>query len=202
MREEILAYFTPEQRRRLQSARVGVAGAGGLGSNAAMMLARSGVGHILIIDGDAVEASNLNRQYYLPRHLGMPKVTALSEQLHELDPELDVDARHLWLDGENIPALLPLADIWLEAVDKPAVKALLASHALKAGKPMICASGMGGVGGLAMKRRILKGLTVVGDFCSDIAWKPPLAPRVIQCSAMQTDAVLEWILTGTISPLH
>lgn len=201
MLKELLAYFTPEQARKLQAARVGIAGAGGLGSNAAMMLARSGVGHFLIIDGDCVEAANLNRQHYLPRHIGMPKTAALAEQIHELDPERDVDARQLWLDEKNIPELLPLADLWLEAMDKAESKALFANCALRAGKPLICASGMGGVGGLAMTRRVFQGVTIVGDFKTDIAEKAPLAPRVMQCAAMEADAALEWILTGTIKPL-
>ena len=76
----MLSYFTEEQRRKLAAARVGLAGAGGLGSNAAMMLARCGVGSLVLVDGDFVEPSNLNRQQYFPRHLGLPKVEALAEQ--------------------------------------------------------------------------------------------------------------------------
>ncbi len=202
MRKELLSFFTQEQLRKLQATHVGIAGAGGLGSNAALMLARSGVGHLLLIDGDCVEAVNLNRQHYLPRHVGMPKVAALAEQLRELDPELYVDARQLWLNEETIPKLLPLADLWLEALDRAEVKALFASHALRAGKPLISASGVGGVGGLAMSRRVFRGMTVVGDFTTDVADKPPLAPRVMQCAAMEADAALEWILTGTIKNLR
>ena len=196
-----LSCFTEEQLYKLARARVGIAGAGGLGSNVAMMLARSGVGHILVIDGDHVEPSNLNRQQYFPRHLGMPKVAALAEQLQELSPGLDVDARQLWLNKDTIPGLLPMAHIWIEALDKAETKALFASCARKAGKTVICASGMGGVGGLTMTRRVLNGIIVVGDFRSDVSELPPLAPRVIQCAAMQADAALEWILTGTIKNL-
>ena len=202
MIDGVLSCFTEEQRNKLAHARVGIAGAGGLGSNVAMMLARSGVGHILIIDGDHVEPSNLNRQQYFPRHLGMPKVMALKDQLQELSPELDVDARQLWLNKDTIPGLLPLAQVWIEALDKAETKALFASHVLKAGKTVICASGMGGFGGRSMSRRVMRGMTVVGDFQSDVSDLPPLAPRVIQCAAMQADAALEWILTGTIKNLY
>ena len=59
----MLRYFTQEQRQLLAAARVGLAGAGGLGSNAAMMLARCGVGALVLVDGDSVEPSNLNRQH-------------------------------------------------------------------------------------------------------------------------------------------
>ena len=70
-------YLTPEQLRILRQARVGIAGAGGLGSNAALMLARSGVEHLTLVDHDVVDASNLNRQQYWPRHVGRSKVDAL-----------------------------------------------------------------------------------------------------------------------------
>ena len=62
-------------------------------------------------------------------------------------------------------------------------------------------SGMGGFGGYAMKRRRLGRLIVVGDMKTDVAARPPLAPRVMQCAAMQADAALEWLLTGNIKDL-
>lgn len=201
MLDGVLSSFTQSQRLRLQRARVGIAGAGGLGSNAAMMLARSGIGHLLILDGDLVEPSNLNRQHYFPAHVGRPKVEALSEQLLALNPDLDVDARVLWLDADNLPPLLEKAELWIEALDSAETKALFASAAMAAKKPVICASGMGGFGGHAMKRRCMGRLTVVGDMKTDVATHPPLAPRVMQCAAMQADAALEWLLTGTIKEL-
>lgn len=61
----------------LKDARVTIAGAGGLGSNIAIALARSGVGHLTLIDFDVIEMSNLNRQQYKVSQVGMPKVVAL-----------------------------------------------------------------------------------------------------------------------------
>lgn len=201
MLEGVLSSFSEEQQRLLRAARVGIAGAGGLGSNAAMMLARSGVGHLIIIDGDRVEPSNLNRQHYFPVHVGQPKVEALAGQLRALNPDIRVDARMMWMDGNNIPALLHEADLWIEALDDASAKALFASAAAAAGRRVICGSGMGGVGGYAMRRRVMGSLVVVGDMRSDVADRPPLAPRVMQCAAMQADAALEWLLTGTVGEL-
>lgn len=201
MLEGVLSSFSEEQQHLLRAARVGIAGAGGLGSNAAMMLARSGVGHLIIIDGDRVEPSNLNRQHYFPVHVGQPKVEALAGQLRALNPDIRVDARMMWLDGNNIPALLHEADLWIEALDDASAKALFASAAAAAGRRVICGSGMGGVGGYAMRRRVMGSLVVVGDMRSDVADRPPLAPRVMQCAAMQADAALEWLLTGTVGEL-
>lgn len=201
MMDGVLSCFTDAQRLRLESARIGIAGAGGLGSNAAMMLARSGVGHLVLVDCDTVEASNLNRQHYFPGHVGQPKVEALKQQLLALNRDLDVETRMMRLDEKNIPSMLAAAELWIEALDDAAVKTIFASAALAAGKPVICGSGMGGFGGFAMKRRRLGCLTVVGDMQTDVAVRPALAPRVMQCAAMQADAALEWLLTGTIKEL-
>ena len=205
MMEGALAYFTPEQRSRLASVRIGIAGAGGLGSNVALMLARSGVNDFIIVDDDMVEPSNLNRQQYFPRHLGMPKAEALASVLHELDPAIKVDARSLHIETRNLPQLLQCAPIWVEAVDDAALKQSITAAAAAAGKPVFCGSGMGGFGGRAMRRKVLRhsnGIIVItGDLATDIAQAPPLAPRVIQCASMQADAVLEYILTGTVAPL-
>ncbi|MBQ4616661.1 MAG: sulfur carrier protein ThiS adenylyltransferase ThiF [Mailhella sp.] len=201
----MLSYFSPEQRQKLASARVGLAGTGGLGSNAAMMLARCGVGRLILIDADKVEASNLNRQHYFPRHLGMPKVKALADQLRELCPAPEVETLTLWLEDGNIAALLDKADVWLECLDDARLKARFTAMALSAGRTVVSASGMGGFGGFAMTRRVMKSasglLAAVGDFRSGVDSLPPLAPRVMQCAAMQADAALEFILTGNIKPL-
>lgn len=201
MLEGVLSSLTETQRHTLLHARIGIAGAGGLGSNAAMMLARCGVGHLIIIDGDKVEPSNLNRQHYFPVHIGMPKVEALKAQLLSLNPDIDIDARMLWLNADTIPSVLPKADLWIEAMDKAEAKAMFASLAISSGRTVICGSGMGGFGKKSMKRRIMGNLIVVGDMETDIAAAPPLAPRVIQCAAMQADAALEWLLTGTVKVL-
>lgn len=201
----MLSYFTEEQRMKLAAARVGIAGAGGLGSNAAMMLARCGVGTLVLVDGDCVEPSNLNRQHYFPRHLGRPKVEALAEQLGELRPAPSTELHQLWLDAGNIPAMLDKADFWLECLDDARLKALFVSSCLRSGRSVVSASGMGGFGGYAMARRVkrMSGglLAVAGDFRSDVAQLPPLAPRVMQCAAMQADAALEFILAQNIQPL-
>ncbi len=205
MFEAASPFYTAEQWEKLRRARVGIAGAGGLGSNAAMMLVRSGVGALVIIDGDRVEAHNLNRQHYFPRHIGMLKVEALAEQVRELAPGTELDLRAQWLDEGNMPGIIGAAPIWIEALDRAEEKANFASAALKAGKIVVSGSGMAGVGKTLMRRRTVRAgkgcLAAVGDFCTDISQAPPLAPRVTQCAAMEADAVLEWILYGTISDL-
>ena len=193
-------HLLPEQLTRLAAARVGLAGAGGLGSNCAMMLARSGITQFVLVDGDVVDASNLNRQHYFPRHVGDSKVLALSEQLRELG-DMHIDARRVWLDARTIPGILALASIWVEAFDDPATKRLFVEEALRAEVFCASASGLAGWGGPPMQRRVLTRkdgsprLVLVGDFTSAVSDAlPPLAPRVMQAAAMQADAVLEHIL--------
>ncbi len=187
-------YFSPEQLDALRRARVGVAGAGGLGSNAALMLARCGVGHLLLVDDDVVDASNLNRQQYWPRHVGRPKVDALAELLRELNPEIDVEPLRRRLTRDTMTATLARCPVWVEAFDRPDDKTLLVENALLAGCRVASASGMGGWGGPAMTRRTLGNMVLVGDFTTDVLTAPPLAPRVTEAAALLADAVLEMLL--------
>lgn len=187
-------YLSPEQINTLHAARVGIAGAGGLGSNAALMLARSGIGNLLVVDDDVVDASNLNRQQYWPRHVGRPKVEALAELLLELNPAMQVETRRLRMDQHNIGTVLPSCPIWVEAFDGPDDKTLLVETALLGGYHIASASGMGGWGGKAMGKRYLGNLVLVGDFSTDVMLAPPLAPRVTEAAALLADAVLEMVL--------
>lgn len=187
-------YLGREALAKLGALTVGVAGCGGLGSNAAMMLARTGFRRFLLVDFDAVEASNLNRQQYFPDDIGMPKAEALAAHLRRLCPAIDAVALLERMTDQAADGMVARADFWLECFDAPESKRLVAERALLAGKRVFSASGMGGFGGPAMARRDLGLLTVVGDFVSDIADHPPLAPRVTQAAAMMADAVVEWVL--------
>lgn len=194
LRQGLKRYFTHEQLDRLRAARVGLAGAGGLGSNAALMLVRSGLENLLLVDDDVVEPSNLNRQQYWPRHVGRPKVEALAEILRELNPHIRVETQRLRLTPDNLPHILPACPIWVEALDGPQDKTLLVEQALLSDRLVASASGMGGYGGPAMQKRRLGRLILVGDFTTDILTAPPLAPRVTEAAALLADAVLEFIL--------
>lgn len=194
LRDGLGRYLLPEQLEKLRAARVGLAGAGGLGSNAALMLARCGIENMLLLDHDVVEPSNLNRQQYWPRHLDRPKVEALADLLRELNPDMRVEARRLRLCPANLPDILPACPIWVEALDDAEAKTMLVEHALLGGHMVASASGMGGYGGPAMQKRRLGRLTLVGDFSTDVLTAPPLAPRVTEAAALLADAVLEFVL--------
>ncbi len=187
-------YFTQEQLRLLGSARIGIAGAGGLGSNAALMLARSGISDFVLIDHDCVEASNLNRQQYWPEQLGQPKVEALSKHLLALNDAIRIEALYESLTPASLPEIVKKAKIWIEALDGPETKKMFVEGALLSGARVASASGLAGFGGAAMKKCSYGNLVIVGDLVTSIDVAPPLAPRVTQAAAMLADCVLEFVL--------
>ena len=196
LRAGLARYLTPGQLAALGAARVAIAGCGGLGSNVALMLARSGVERFLLIDHDVVDASNLNRQQFWPGDVGQPKVRALADRLVSLTPHIQAEIRQLKLAGDNLPQLAGQCALWVEALDDASAKAQLVEIVLGAGGHIVAASGIAGCGGPPMTLRHMGRLALVGDFVSDVADAPPLAPRVTQAAAMMADEVLGWILDG------
>src|SRR5664280_3271032 len=91
-----------EIKAHLSKCRVGIAGAGGLGSNCAVALARSGVGTLVIADYDVIEEANLNRQYYFTDQIGMNKTIALKENISRIKPDTIVIIHQKKLDRGNI----------------------------------------------------------------------------------------------------
>ena len=107
---------TAAYQEKLDAGHVAIAGLGGLGSNVAFALARLGVGHLHLIDFDRVDLTNLNRQQYLLRHVGMYKTDALKEQLLQINPYLDITTDCVKVTSENLKTLFADADIICEAL--------------------------------------------------------------------------------------
>ncbi|HSO20024.1 MAG TPA: ThiF family adenylyltransferase, partial [Desulfosarcina sp.] len=138
-----------------------------------------------------------NRQFYFPDQLGMKKVAALRENLRRIDPDLDMEAADLRLDGGNIDRVFKNCALIVEALDQAADKKMMAEHFMGGPRPLICASGVGGWGGSdrIRTRRIREGLLIVGDGRSEVsAMMPPTSAIVGIAAAKQADAVVEWIL--------
>lgn len=192
-------YFSEKQLRALRRARVGIVGAGGLGSNVAMMLARSGVRHLTLADHDLVDASNLNRQAYFPSDVGKSKVLALSGHLLKLEPDMALVVHELPVTRNNALSLFADCPVVVEAADDAGVKAALYEVFAPVKEFYVTASGLAGFGGSGDRamicRRPRKNVAAVGDFTVAVdADNPPFAPRVMQAAAMQADAVLAYIL--------
>lgn len=186
-------------RERLAKARIGIAGAGGLGSNIAMMLARSGVGHLVIADFDTVDESNLNRQHYAREHVGASKVDALSQQIHAVDPRVEMQAFRLRVTPQNARELFGGCDIVCEAFDDARAKAMLVEQllSLTPGPIVVSGNGMAGIGPASeiVTRRLGSRLYVCGDGESDVdAGEVLYAPRVMLCAAQQALVAVRIVL--------
>ncbi len=177
---------------------VGVAGAGGLGSNCAVALARAGVGKIIISDFDIIEESNLNRQYYFYNQIGQSKALAIKENISNIDPHIIVEAHDIKLDHTNIKGIYQNCDVIVEAFDKAEMKQMIIETVLLKlnNIPLIIGSGMAGWGkSNIIKTLELDNLYICGDGISEVSDDmPPLAPRVGIVANMQANQVLEILL--------
>ena len=191
--------FSQAVHQKLKIASVAIAGAGGLGSNIAVMLARSGVGHLHIVDFDIVDITNLNRQVYTVRHIGSRKVDAINEILMEINPYMKVTTDCVRVVADNCEEIFRGYDIVCEAFDGAESKAMLIDSLLTAedGPIVISGSGMAGYGSAneIRSRRITDRLFICGDEGTDIGDGIGLmAPRVAICAGHQANLVIGHIL--------
>lgn len=192
------ARHTPGVHERVRSATVGIAGVGGLGSAVAVALARIGVGHLVVADFDVVEPSNLNRQQYFVDQIGLPKVTALRENLRRIHPYVKVTTFDGRLTPANVPEIFDFVDVLVEAFDAADQKAMLVETFLSAHpeRQLVAASGLAGYASSnTVRTRRLGRLIMVGD--GETAAGPGqglMAPRVGIAAHHQANAVLRLLL--------
>ena len=192
---------TPKLHDKLKACSVAVCGLGGLGSHIAIMLARSGVGRLNLIDFDVVEPSNLNRQSYMVDDLGKFKTEALKEQISRINPFIGVCIHTRKIDECNIKDLFVLDDIVCEAFDSATAKAMLAQnfHKYFKDKILICGSGLAGYGdsNSIQTRKIAHNFYVCGDLVNAAkVGNGLMAPRVNICAGHQANLVLELLAKG------
>ena len=189
----------PDIKKHLRNFRVGVAGAGGLGSNCAVALARTGIGTILICDNDIVESVNLNRQYFFNYQVGLPKVEALSDNIFKIDSDVNVIASNIKLTTYNIQETFNGCDVIVEALDLKEMKEMFIETVQKSMPqvPLITGSGLAGWGNTQSLRcrKIDETLYVCGDESTEVSDDlPPLAPRVGIVANLQADIVIEILM--------
>ncbi len=195
----LVARHTPGVHRKVKAARVGIAGLGGLGSQVAVALARTGFGSLVLADFDVVEPSNLNRQQYFIDQLGMPKVDALQQTLRRINPYVTLEGHVVRLTPENIPTLFAGCGVVVEAFDRADQKAMLVETVLRDMPDtwVVAASGLAGYGPTDDIRthRLGPRLLVVGDL--ETAARPGtglMAPRVGVAAHAQANLVLRIVL--------
>lgn len=143
MHERTRLLIGEEGFERLQSATVMVVGVGGVGSIAAESLARSGIGKLVLVDGDNIDITNLNRQIQTHHYnIGESKVNAMKDHLLRINPELEIESHHLFFDKES-SFLFTDVDYVVDAIDTITHKMDLIEICLDQGIPFISSMGMG-----------------------------------------------------------
>jgi len=192
-KQGLLKHFSQEQLEKIESFTIGIAGAGGLGSNCALNLVRSGFKHFVICDFDLVEPSNLNRQFYFQDQLRMAKVEALSVNLRRINPDLKIVTLPIKITSGNIREIFAGCDIIVEAFDRAESKRMLVEAFYSSGKFLVSASGLAGWGNAdaIMTLQVHDYFYIVGDLVSEVKEnRPPCAPRVNIAAAKQADLIL------------
>ena len=125
---------------KLRGATVMVVGVGAVGSFAVESLARAGVGHLILIDADTVEESNINRQLFaLDSTIGQPKVAVAAARIHDINPDIRVDSIQMFFDENSQLEYRP--DYIIDAIDTTESKVALARWAQTHNIPLISSMG-------------------------------------------------------------
>ncbi len=191
-------------RARLGIAHVALIGCGGLGSNAANLLVRAGVGRLTLIDFDRVDESNLNRQLYFQDELGLAKVDALAHTLRRIRPDVELQRVAARATAENVADLVRDSHVVIEAVDHADTKAMIANTLMRElpQMPLVSASGLAGCSSAneIVTERVGERFYLVGDLESDVRDALPLmASRVMVAAAHEAHAAIR-ILLGHPEP--
>lgn len=143
-RQTVLPELGSEGQEHLKSASVLCIGAGGLGSPALLYLAAAGIGRIGLVDDDAVDISNLQRQVlFKETDQGSPKVEAAKAALAELNSECQIEAYHERFNTENAEHLVNNYDVIIDGTDNFSSKFLVNDACVKFGKPLVYGSILG-----------------------------------------------------------
>ena len=123
---------------RLLESTVAIIGAGGLGGWIIEGLARMGVGHLIIIDGDVFEDNNLNRQALCwEESIGRPKVEAARDRVAQVNSAVKVTALQMWATEKNLPGILGEAHVVVDALDTLPIRMTVQAVCSDLGIPMV-----------------------------------------------------------------
>jgi molybdopterin/thiamine biosynthesis adenylyltransferase len=136
-RQIMIPGFAEAGQQKLKKARVLLAGAGGLGSAAALYLAAAGIGYLRIVDSDAVELSNLNRQVlHWTTDTGKHKVESAAQKLKALNPQINIEAVREKITAANISHLVAGCDLIVDALDNLKTRYFLNAAAVAGRLPL------------------------------------------------------------------
>ena len=128
----------------IKNFKIVVIGLGGVGSIVPLSLVRSGVKNLLLIDGDKVDATNLNRQMaYFSQDVGHFKSEVLKEKLLKIREDLNLEEKHIFIDKETDFSFLKEFDYIVDCIDDIEAKVLLAKFAISNDISLIASMGTG-----------------------------------------------------------
>lgn len=186
----------------LSNSIVGIAGLGGLGSNAAIALTRLGIGNLVLIDYDIVEKENLNRQYYFLDQIGMYKIDAMKENIKKINPNVKLTLHKKRLKKGSMSTYFKKVDVVIEALDNARIKTEFIEEILLKlpKKPIIAASGVTGYENPdRIKTKKLGKLYLVQDDLALSTEEDMLyAPRVCIIANWEANLAVEVILSDKI----
>ncbi len=137
--------YGAELRERFHLATVVVAGLGGVGSWAAEALARTGIGHLVLVDFDHIAESNTNRQLHaLEGQYGKAKVQAMSERIKQINPDISLTVCDEFLEPENLDLIVPKDALVLDATDSVQTKIALVLWATQHNRSLVMCGAAGG----------------------------------------------------------
>jgi len=137
-------YIADATQQSMRQTRLLIAGCG-IGSSTAICATRMGFENFILVDGDVVDAHNLNRQFYNQADVGRAKVDALKDAILAINPRASVEAVHAYLSAENTPSIVGRSDIVFDTIDFLDLKAILGLHgsAKVLGRPVFTALSVG-----------------------------------------------------------
>ena len=193
---------TREVREKLREGCVAVAGLGGLGSHIALMLARTGIRRLLLVDFDLVDVSNLNRQAYTIDQIGMPKTEAMKQRISQINPWIELEFFQGKVTRENAASIFKGYPVICEAFDGAEEKAMLVNTVLEQLPDSVVISGSGMAGAyssnLIKTRKVMQRLYLCGDETYGVSDEESLtAARVSICAGHEANMAVRLLLGET-----
>ena len=180
-----------------KNSKIAIVGCGGLGSNVASCLVRTGFKKLSIIDFDVVSEPNLDRQFFFFDQVGDLKTTSLKLNLQRIYSDADISEICMRVDDSNIDNILGNSDVIFECADDASVKKLVVEYALSKNKLVIAASGVSEtcIDYPISVKKINDNFYLVGDNTTDIrSGQRPYSAKVSACAGFQADILVNLML--------